>query len=95
MQVNGLYGKGASASIDTGSSMLGSYLKQTGGDIPTSLAMYNMGPGIKKYFDQHGGYSLANMQAFSRAHGGNGTGKGHWHGYGDPWYVENVLRYYK
>jgi hypothetical protein len=75
--------------------MLGSYLKQTGGDIPTSLAMYNMGPGIKKYFDQHGGYSLANMQAFSRAHGGNGTGKGHWHGYGDPWYVENVLRYYK
>jgi TP901 family phage tail tape measure protein len=90
MQVNGMNGKGATASINAGARMLADLLKKTNGNMDEALAAYNMGAGILPYFDSHGGYSQANMQAFSdmqkQKHG--------YKVYGDPNYVNHVLRYY-
>lgn len=89
MQVNGMNGSSVIQSIKTGAKMLGQYLSQTGGSVSESLAAYNMGSGILSYFNSHGGYSVANMQAFSdleKAQNGYSV-------YGDPNYVQHVLQY--
>jgi soluble lytic murein transglycosylase-like protein len=90
MQVNGMSNSSPAASIQAGSKMLGNLLKKTGGNIKEALAAYNMGEGILSFFKANGGYSVANMNAFSEMQKKN-------HGYriyGDPYYVEHVLRYY-
>jgi hypothetical protein len=90
MQVNGMSNSSPAASIQAGSKMLGNLLKKTGGNIKEALAAYNMGEGILSFFKSNGGYSVANMNAFSEMQKKN-------HGYriyGDPYYVEHVLKYY-
>ena len=90
MQVNGMSNSSPAASIKAGSKMLGNLLKKTGGNIKEALAAYNMGEGILSFFKSNGGYSVANMNAFSEMQKKN-------HGYriyGDPYYVEHVLKYY-
>lgn len=90
MQVNGMNGAGATASINKGTQMLSDLLKKTNGDIVMALAAYNMGEGVLSWFKSHGGYSVANMQSFSDYEKQkNGYSK-----YGDPNYVNHVLQYY-
>jgi soluble lytic murein transglycosylase-like protein len=91
MQVNGYNGKSANESINAGTKLLSSLLKKTGGDIKLALAAYNMGAGILDFFKKNGGYSVANMQKFSNMQ----KQKHGYKIYGDPYYVEHVLRYYK
>lgn len=90
MQVNGMDGASPEASIQKGTEMLADLLKRTNGNIKEALAAYNMGPGILDYFDTHGGYSVENMYAFSNMM----KQKYGYSVYGDPEYVNHVLRYY-
>ncbi|MFJ7680346.1 phage tail tape measure protein [Peribacillus sp. NPDC097198] len=90
MQVNGYNGKGAVASINKGTQMLASLLKKTNGDVKEALAAYNMGEGILSYFKKNGGYSVQNMKNFSAIQ----KKKYGYNRYGDPNYVNNVMRYY-
>lgn len=97
----GAYGSQAGTvdgSIDGGIHEFADDLKKSqsmGLGMQEALGAYNMGPGILNYFKQNGGYSLHNMMEFSKQHGGYGSGEGNWHGYGDPWYVNHVMRYTK
>lgn len=89
MQVNGMDNASPESSIDTGSSMLAQYYKQTG-SVDWALAMYNMGPGILDWAKQNG-YSdpRAAMPAFSQyMMQQNGYSV-----YGDPQYIQHVSRY--
>ena len=90
MQVNGYNGKGAVASINKGTEMLATLLKKTNGDVKEALAAYNMGEGILSYFKKNGGYSVQNMKNFSAIQ----KKKYGYNRYGDPNYVNNVMRYY-
>lgn len=89
MQVSGMDGASPSAIIDKGASMLASYLKQTG-SVEWALAMYNMGPGIYSWAKSNGisnpRDAMVKFSAYMRSHGYPG-------GYGDPYYIDHVLRY--
>ena len=60
-------------------------------DIALALQGYNFGCGFISWAKSRGGYTLANAQAFAQAEAST-LG---WSGYGDPYYVPHVLRYYK
>ena len=60
-------------------------------DIALALQGYNFGSGFISWAKGRGGYTLANAQAFSQMEAST-LG---WSGYGDPYYVPHVLRYYK
>ena len=60
-------------------------------DIALALQGYNFGSGFISWAKSRGGYTLANAQAFSQMEAST-LG---WSGYGDPYYVPHVLRYYK
>lgn len=90
MQVNGMDSSSPAASIRAGVNMLSQLLRQTGGDVKSALAAYNMGSGILTYFKAHGGYSVVNMQKFSDMQ----KAKHGYSVYGDPYYVQHVLKYY-
>lgn len=91
MQVNGMDNSDPSSSIDTGTKMLSSYMKQTGNNIPWSLAMYNMGPGILSWAQSQGisdpKQAMAAFSEFQQQQNG-------YSGYGDPNYIDHVMRYY-
>lgn len=91
MQVNGMDGSSPEQSIDVGASMLANYLKQTG-SVDWALAMYNMGAGIYDWAKRNG-YSdpRSAMPAFSDYQ----KQQNGYSGYGDPNYINNVLRYYQ
>lgn len=88
----------AEYSIQVGIQYYADCVKEAGNDSPydmdklkLSLQGYNYGNGyIIWAIRNHGGYSAANAQQFSKeqasSHG--------WSGYGDPEYVPHVLRYY-
>lgn len=59
--------------------------------IALALQGYNFGSGFISWAKSRGGYTLANAQAFSQMEAST-LG---WSGYGDPYYVPHVLRYYK
>ncbi|MFT8888279.1 MAG: lysozyme family protein [Ethanoligenens sp.] len=59
--------------------------------IALALQGYNFGSGFISWARGHGGYTLANAQAFAQAEAST-LG---WSSYGDPYYVPHVLRYYK
>ncbi|MFT8889773.1 MAG: lysozyme family protein [Ethanoligenens sp.] len=59
--------------------------------IALALQGYNFGSGFISWARGHGGYTLANAQAFAQA---EASALG-WSSYGDPYYVPHVLRYYK
>ncbi len=90
MQVNGMSNSTPEASIKKGTQMLADLLKKTNGDINKALSAYNMGPGVLNYFNKNGGYSKENMQGFSNYQ----KNKNGYRIYGDPDYVNHVLRYY-
>jgi hypothetical protein len=91
MQVNGMNDSGADASINQGTSMLASYVKKYG-SVEWALAAYNMGPGIINWA-KNNGYSDPRkaMAAFSTYQ----KQKNGYKVYGDPEYIDHVLRYYK
>ncbi|MFT8888991.1 MAG: lysozyme family protein [Ethanoligenens sp.] len=60
-------------------------------DIALALQGYNFGSGFISWARGHGGYSLANAQAFAQME----ASEMGWSSYGDPHYVPHVLRYYK
>lgn len=91
MQVNGMDNSSPSDSIDSGAMMLSNYMNQTNGNKEWSLAMYNMGPGILSWAQQNNiSDPKEAMQQFStymqQQHG--------YSGYGDPNYIDHVMRYY-
>ncbi|MNI60238.1 hypothetical protein D3C73_1154340 [compost metagenome] len=77
-------------SIECGVQELKAALELTSYDIALALQCYNFGPGFYNYAKQRGGYSPETAQAFSDEM----KVKMGWSGYGDPKYVEHVLRYY-
>lgn len=90
MQVNGMNNSAPEQSIDVGSRMLSGYLKQTG-NLEWSLAMYNMGPGIYTWAKNNGisdpRQAMAQFSEYQKQKNGYKI-------YGDPNYIDNVLRYY-
>lgn len=90
MQVNGMNNASPEQSIEVGTRMLSSYLKQTG-SIEWSLAMYNMGSGILNWAKGRGikdpRQAMREFSAYQKKTKGYKV-------YGDPNYIDNVLRYY-
>ncbi len=86
-------------SIDFGTSLLADLLRQAGAQGPADLSRislalqsYNFGGGYLTWALSHyGGYSKENAQEFSDM---QAAAMG-WSGYGDPLYVDHVLRYYQ
>lgn len=91
MQVNGMEKSSPQESMDVGSRMLGGYMKKYG-NIELALAAYNMGPGVISYMQKNGIKDVrAGMASFSNY---MKRTKGY-SVYGDPKYLDHVLRYYK
>jgi hypothetical protein len=90
MQVNGMNGATPAQSIATGTRMLASYVKKYG-NVEMALAAYNMGPGVIDYMQQQGIVNVREgMQRFSEYQ----KQKYGYKVYGDPQYIDHVLRYY-
>ncbi len=78
-------------SIKVGIDHFASVYASAGGDINLTLQAYNFGGGYIKYAKEHGGgYSKENALAFSQMM----AQKMGWSRYGDPLYVDHVMRYY-
>lgn len=77
-------------SIDTGTKMLSNYLKKTG-NLEWSLAMYNMGEGILNWSQSRG---ITNPREAMPKFSQYMKEKNGYKVYGDPNYIDNVLRYY-
>lgn len=91
MQVNGMNDSSAAESIDRGTSMISRYVKEYG-NVEYALAAYNMGPGVIKYMKKNGITDVRQgMSSFSTYM----KQKNGYKVYGDPNYVDNVMRYYK
>lgn len=78
------------ASIDQGVKYFNEMLKKAGGDVAMALQAYNMGGGYIDFANKRGGHSKETAQAYSehmKAKYGYGV-------YGDPNYVDHVMRYY-
>lgn len=90
MQVNGMSNAAPEQSIDVGTKMLSGYLKQTG-NLEWSLAMYNMGAGIYKWAQNQG---IQDPRQAMREFSAYQKKKNGYRIYGDPNYIDNVLRYY-
>lgn len=78
-------------SIDCGIRELKGVLQAANYDIPLALQSYNFGSGFISYAKSHGGYSSQVAQAFSDME----KQKLGVRVYGDPLYVQHVMRYYK
>jgi len=77
-------------SIKVGIDHFADVYAQAKGKIPLTLQAYNFGGGFIIYANDHGGYSKENAAAFSRIM----AEKKGWSRYGDPDYVDHVMRYY-
>lgn len=90
MQVNGMNNSTPQQSMEAGARMLGSYVNKYG-SIELALAAYNMGPGVVSYMQKNGIKDVrAGMKSFSNY---MKSTKGY-SVYGDPQYLDHVLRYY-
>ncbi|AVB12192.1 lysozyme family protein [Bacillus velezensis] len=77
-------------SIDVGMKHFKSVLDKAGGDIKLTLQAYNYGGGFIDYVKKNGGkYSKELALSFSKEQ----AAKVGWSSYGDPLYVDHVLRY--
>jgi hypothetical protein len=76
-------------SIKQGVFYFSQVLKQAKGDIKITLQSYNFGGGFISYAYERGGYSKEVALSFSKMM----AAKMGWTSYGDPNYVDNVLRY--
>lgn len=77
-------------SIKVGVDHFSTVYKAAGGDVEIALQAYNYGLGYVKYALNAGGYSKENALGFSLMMREISGSKG----YGDPNYVDNVMRYY-
>lgn len=77
-------------SIKVGIDHFAAVYASAGGDIPLTLQAYNFGGGFISYARERGGYSKENAIAFSQMM----AAKMGWQRYGDPNYVDHVMRYY-
>ncbi|MFC5452568.1 lysozyme family protein [Paenibacillus aestuarii] len=77
-------------SIQVGVKYFAGVYRSAGNDINLALQSYNFGGGFISYANQHGGYSIEVAQAFSSMM----AAKNGWSSYGDPFYVDHVMRYY-
>jgi hypothetical protein len=76
-------------SIRQGVGTLAKRYREANKDIKIAMQAYNFGPGFVSYAFDHGGYSKENAYAYSEKMKKQlGTS-----GYGDPEYVDHVLRY--
>ncbi|MEC0490197.1 bifunctional lytic transglycosylase/C40 family peptidase [Bacillus licheniformis] len=79
-------------SIEVGMKHFKSVLQKAHGDIKLTLQAYNYGGGFIDYVNQNGGkYTKELAVRFSRLM----AMKYHWPSYGDPDYVDHVMRYLK
>lgn len=77
-------------SIDVGMKHFKSVLEKAGGDIKLTLQAYNYGGGFIDYVKKRGGkYTKELASAFSKEQ----AAKLGWPSYGDPLYVDHVMRY--
>ncbi|WP_408895241.1 lysozyme family protein [Paenibacillus taichungensis] len=78
-------------SIKVGIDHFAAVYASAGGDINLTLQAYNFGGGYIKYAKENGGgYTKENALAFSQMM----AKKKGWERYGDPLYVDHVMRYY-
>lgn len=77
-------------SIRYGIDHFASVYASANGDVKLTLQAYNFGGGFIDYANERGGYTLENAIAFSKM---KAAEKG-WKRYGDPYYVDHVMRYY-
>lgn len=77
-------------SIQAGINHFASVYQSAGGDIELTLQAYNFGGGYISYAKEHGGHSKEVALAFSQMM----AEKNGWKRYGDPLYVDHVMRYY-
>ncbi|MGV2885991.1 bifunctional lytic transglycosylase/C40 family peptidase [Paenibacillus taichungensis] len=77
-------------SIKAGIDHFAKVYASAGGDVPLTLQAYNFGGGFISYAKERGGYSKETALAFSVMM----AEKNGWSRYGDPLYVDHVMRYY-
>jgi hypothetical protein len=77
-------------SIQAGINHFAAVYEAAGGDIKLALQAYNFGGGFISYAQQRGGYSKEVALEYSQMM----AEKMGWKRYGDPLYVDHVLRYY-
>ncbi|MCL1631058.1 lysozyme family protein [Sporolactobacillus sp. CPB3-1] len=78
-------------SIQAGTRYFKKALVRANGDVPLALQSYNFGLGFVDYVKSHGGkYTPELARQFSKEK----AKELHWSSYGDPKYVEHVMRYY-
>lgn len=78
-------------SIEIGVKYFASVLKQADYDVHLTLQSYNFGNGFIRYAKERGGYSKEVAQSFSNMM----AVKMGWPRYGDPQYIDHVMRYLK
>jgi murein DD-endopeptidase MepM/ murein hydrolase activator NlpD len=78
-------------SIQVGVKEFSEVLQRANGKIKLALQSYNFGPGFIDYAMERGGYSPKVAQSFSDMM----EKKLGWDSYGDPQYVQHVLRYWQ
>jgi hypothetical protein len=77
-------------SIQAGINHFAAVYKSAGGDIKLALQAYNFGGGFIAYAQERGGYSKEVALEYSQVM----AEKMGWERYGDPLYVDHVMRYY-
>ncbi|RYM01781.1 cell wall hydrolase [Sporolactobacillus sp. THM7-7] len=78
-------------SIKAGTHYFKRVMDKSGGDVHLALQSYNFGIGFTNYVKQHGGqFNPGLAQRFSRLK----AKELGWESYGDPNYVDRVMRYY-
>lgn len=78
-------------SIRVGTQYFKKALRKAGGDVSLAIQSYNFGLGFSDYVKTHGGkYTPQLAQQFSKEK----AKELNWESYGDPDYVNHVMRYY-
>jgi len=77
-------------SIQAGVNHFAAVLQSAGGNVELALQAYNFGGGYINYANTHGGHSELVAKEFSEMM----KAKMGWKRYGDPLYVQHVMRYY-
>lgn len=79
------------ASIKAGTSYFKKVMERSGGNVRLALQSYNFGIGFTDYVRQHGGRFTAALAVKFSERKAKELG---WGSYGDPYYVDHVMRYY-
>lgn len=90
MQVNGMNDSSPQQSLEVGAKMLGNYVNKYGTEW--ALAAYNMGPGVISYAEKN---NISDPRQAMSSFSTYMKNKNGYKVYGDPSYIDHVLRYYK